>query len=381
VPARGFLRRHATAVGLLAVLLAAGGYWVAEEIETSRFQATQLAAYARSLSFQVLKGPSEAIRFPLHGPFDQRMGYTELPRFAQRLTDRGYALTEQARFSKDLLDYTGHGLFAPYREKTRAGLDMADCRGKPLHGFRYPYRGYADFAAVPPRVAQALMFIENRDLLDESRPQMNPVDWVRFARAVLGRVGHLVSSDFDAPGGSTLATQIEFRHSRDGVTYSGSEKLRQMASASVRAYQDGEETLPARRRLLLDYLNTVPLSARRAWRGQWPRRRPVGVVRGRFRRRQQAARRARSQRPGLAAQGRALHQVVALMIAHRRPSFYLAGGGRERLGQLSASYLRLFAENGVISPPCATRPSPSRSSFATCRPTRPCCPPTWARAR
>ena len=48
VPARGFLRRHATAVGLLAVLLTAGGYWLAEEIETSRFQATQLAAYARS---------------------------------------------------------------------------------------------------------------------------------------------------------------------------------------------------------------------------------------------------------------------------------------------------------------------------------------------
>jgi hypothetical protein len=280
------------------VLLAAGGYWVAEEIETSRFQATQLAAYARSLSFQVLKGPSEAIRFPLHGPFDQRMGYTELPRFAQRLSDRGYALTEQARFSKDLLDYTGHGLFAPYREKTRAGLDMADCRGKPLHGFRYPYRGYADFAAVPPRVAQALMFIENRDLLDESRPQMNPaVDWVRFARAVLGRVGHLVSSDFDAPGGSTLATQIEkFRHSRDGVTYSGSEKLRQMASASVRAYQDGEDPAgpPAPAARLPQHRAAV--GGARAWRGQWPRRRPVGVVRGRFRRRQQAARRARSQR-------------------------------------------------------------------------------------
>jgi membrane peptidoglycan carboxypeptidase len=352
-PARGFLRRHAKAVGLLAVLLAAGGYWVAEEIETSRFQATQLAAYARSLSFQVLKGPSEAIRFPLHGPFDQRMGYTELPRFAQRLTDRGYALTEQARFSKDLLDYTGHGLFAPYREKTRAGLDMADCRGKPLHGFRYPYRGYADFAAVPPRVAQALMFIENRDLLDESRPQMNPaVDWVRFARAVLGRVGHLVSSDFDAPGGSTLATQIEkFRHSRDGVTYSGSEKLRQMASASVRAYQDGTETLPARRRLLLDYLNTVPLSAAPGH----------GEVNGLgdglwvwfaadFDAANKLLAAPEASGPDLAAQGRALHQVVALMIAHRRPSFYLAGGGRERLGQLSASYLRLFAENGVISP-------------------------------
>lgn len=353
VPARGFLRRHATAVGLLAVLLTAGGYWLAEEIETSRFQASQLAPYARSLSFQVLKGPSEAIRFPLYGPFDQRMGYTELPRITQRLAERGYALTEQARFSKDLLDYTGHGLFAPYHEKTRAGLDVADCRGKPLHGFRYPYRAYADFTAVPPRVAQALMFIENRDLLDESRPLMNPaVDWVRFARAVLGRVGHLVSSDFDAPGGSTLATQIEkYRHSRDGVTYSGSEKLRQMASASVRAYQDGEETLPARRRLLLDYLNTVPLSAAPGH----------GEVNGLgdglwvwFAADFEAANKllAAPEASGaeLAAQGRALHQVVALMIAHRRPSFYLAGGGRERLAQLSASYLRLLADHGMISP-------------------------------
>lgn len=354
-PARGFLRRHARAAGVTVLLLglAAGAWWVADEIETSRFQATHLAAYARTLDFQVLKGPSEVIRFPAHGPFDQRMGYTELPRFARRLDERGYALTEQARFSKDLMEYTGHGLFPPYREKTRAGLDVADCRGKPLHAFRYPYRGYADFAAVPPRVAQALMFIENRDLLDESRPQMNPaVDWVRFARAVLGRVGHLVSSDFDAPGGSTLATQIEkFRHSRDGVTYSGSEKLRQMASASVRAYQDGTETLPARRRLLLDYLNTVPLSAAPGH----------GEVNGLgdglwvwFAADFDAVNRLlaapEASGPELAAQGRALHQVVALMIAHRRPSFYLASGGRDRLGQLSASYLRLLADNGVISP-------------------------------
>jgi hypothetical protein len=93
---------------------------------------------------------------------------------------------------------------------------------------------------------------------------MNPaVDWVRFARAVLGRVGHLVEQTISTPPAAapwpprskSSATR------RDGVTYSGSEKLRQMASASVRAYQDGEETLPARRRLLLDYLNTVPLSA------------------------------------------------------------------------------------------------------------------------
>jgi hypothetical protein len=130
----------AIAVAVL-VAVVAGGLLLWHEAGTSRLQARELARYAARLDYALLAGPSEAIRFPLHGPFDQRMGYTELPRFAERLTDRGYALTEQARFSKRYSS-TGHGLFAPYREKTRAGLDMADCRGKPLYRFRYPYRGY-----------------------------------------------------------------------------------------------------------------------------------------------------------------------------------------------------------------------------------------------
>ena len=113
------------------------------------------------------------------------------------------------------------------------------------------------------------MFIENRDLLDESRPQMNPaVDWVRFARAVLGRVGHLVSSDFDAPGGSTLATQIE--SSATPATASPTAAARSCARwppPACAPTRTATETLPARRRLLLDYLNTVPLlGGARAWR-------------------------------------------------------------------------------------------------------------------
>ena len=35
-----------------------------------------------------------------------------------------------------------------------------------------------------------------------------------------------------------------------------------MASASLRAYLDGEDTLPRRRQIVVDYLNTVPLSAK-----------------------------------------------------------------------------------------------------------------------
>ena len=64
-------------------------------------------------------------------------------------------------------------------------------------------------------------------------------------------------------GGSTLATQIEkYRHSPEGRTGSTTDKLIQMASATLRAYQDGEDTTGSRRQIVLDYLNTVPLSAK-----------------------------------------------------------------------------------------------------------------------
>ena len=45
------------------------------------------------------------------------------------------------------------------------------------------------------------------------------------------------------------------------MTVSGSEKIRQMISASVRAYQGGPDTTVARERIVRDYLNSVPLSA------------------------------------------------------------------------------------------------------------------------
>jgi len=344
--------RVLAAVVFLAVLVAsvAGGLLLWHEVQTSRLQARALARYAAGLDYAVVSGPSAAIRYPAHGPFDQRLGYTELPRFAERLQARGFALTGQVRFNAAMLAHVERGLFPPYAEKTRAGLDVFDCCGAALYGFRYPYRGYARFEEVPPVVAQALLFIENRDLLDASRPTLNPaVDWVRFARAALGRVGRMVDADLDAPGGSTLATQIEkYRHSPGGITLDAREKLRQMVSASVRAYREGEQTLPVRRRLVLDYLNTVPLSAAPGHGevngigdGLWVwfgadfvqvnalLSAPVGEGAGRI------------------AQGQALRQVVALMIAHRRPSWYLAGG-RDELTRSTDAYLRLLAEAGLI---------------------------------
>ena len=102
--------------------------------------------------------------------------------------------------------------------------------------------------------------------------------------------------DRAGPGGSTLATQIEkFRHSPEGITSSPREKLRQMLSASLRAYHGGERhdggAAPDRGRLP-EWRPALGGARRR--RGDRARRRTRGVVRRELRRREPAARGLRS---------------------------------------------------------------------------------------
>src|SRR4029450_13638275 len=155
------------------------------------------------------------------------------------------------------------GLSVAYREKDAAGLDLAECHDQTLYAQRFPPRVYERFEDVPPLLVDSLLFIENRELLDPDHAKRNPaIEWDRFSKAALDQARRLVDDAHRAPGGSTLATQIEkYRHSPEGRTDSGKEKLRQMASASVRAYLDGEDTLAWREQVVLSYLNTVPLSA------------------------------------------------------------------------------------------------------------------------
>lgn len=181
----------------------------------------------------------------------------------ERLQQRDFLISEQARFSPALMAYSRRGLFPPFIEKSQTGLSISDCRGTPFYEFRYPQQGYADFASIPPLVVSSLLFIENRHLLDSDQPLANPaVDWPRFTMAALSQIGKLLDVQDQSAGGSTLATQLEkYRHSPDGLTLSAKEKLRQMISASVRAYQQGPQTLEARQTIVRDYLNSVPLSA------------------------------------------------------------------------------------------------------------------------
>ncbi|MCB1908472.1 MAG: penicillin-binding protein [Rhodocyclaceae bacterium] len=316
----------------------------------SWIQSELLPDYASQLTWQVESGPSERIQFPKDGPYDARLGYSLLPQITQRLDNRGYLVERQARFAPALMNFAGQGYFPPYREKMQSGLAMLDCRDEQLFRAAYPGHQYPSFDAIPELVRQTLLFIEDRNLLDTQRPRLNPaLEWARLGKAVLAQLVKIVDGDYNAPGGSTLATQVEkFRHSPDGVTYSVREKLRQMVSASVRAYRGGADTLEARRNLVLQYINTVPLAAAPGF-GEvyglgdglwvWFGAAFDGVNRS-------LASRANHAR-ALEARGLALRQVLALMIAHRRPSYYLTRG-RDELEQLADAYLRLLESAGNI---------------------------------
>lgn len=333
----------------LAAVIALVGY----EMKTSRLQSQEISRYAATLTYQIEPGPSKQIAFPDDGPFDKRLGYVLMPMIQERLVQRGYQVSEQVRFSDALYNYASHGFFVPYTEKVQAGLTLYDCRAEPFYQYKYPTHYYPDFNAIPPLVIQSLLFIENRELLSNKEPLANPaVDWPRFAKAALSQVGKALDMQDQSAGGSTLATQVEkYRHSPDGLTVSPTEKIRQMVSASVRAYRLGPETLEARKLVAWAYLNSVPLSAAPGY----------GEVHGLgdglwvwFGANVDEVNRlldpARNQDSTLAEQGLALRQVVSLMIAHRRPSYYLAQG-REALSTLTDSYLRLFVQEGMITPP------------------------------
>jgi membrane peptidoglycan carboxypeptidase len=335
---------------LLLIIAIVVGLAASKEMRTSRFQSRELSQYAASLTYRLEPGPSEAIRYPGNGPFDLRLGYSSLDEFLPRLLKRDYVITEQTRFSPALLGYTDKGLFVPYSEKIQAGLSITDCTAAPMYQYKYPQQLYSSFSAIPPVVVRSLLFIENRFLLDPRQPLANPaVDWPRFGMAAWSQVAKLLHLPGQSAGGSTLATQLEkYRHSPDGLTVSGAEKIRQMISASVRAYQPGPETLGARQNIIRDYLNSVPLSAvpghgevhgmaegLRVWYGSD------------FNKANEQLNSPATDPKTMADKGLALREMLSLMIAQRRPSHYLTKG-REELADLTDSHLRLLKQNGVI---------------------------------
>lgn len=302
------------------------------------------------MNFEVGPGSSGAVRFPHSGPYDERLGYVALPAMIQRLEARNFEVERQARQSRALLDFIEAGGYAVYHEKSQAGLLVKDRWNRPLDAAPYPSTIYARFEDIPPILVDTLRFIEDRELLDGRDPYRNPaIEWHRFALAAAGRVAGVLDADLRRGGASTLATQLEkYRHSPDGRTDDISEKVRQMVTATARAYLDGPRTSEAQRRIVTSYFDSTPLGARpgygeiiglgdgmRAWFGVDLREanellgKPAATsVEGRLR-------------------AHVYKQALSLLIAQRRPSYYL-NGGRADLERLTDGYLRGLAGAGII---------------------------------
>ncbi|MCT7943799.1 transglycosylase domain-containing protein [Shewanella septentrionalis] len=333
---------------LFFILICCIALLIGLEVKTSFYQAKYINQHAKTLTYELDNSPSTAVIYPSYGPFDERHGYSKLPQYIDRLLQRNFQVTQQVAFSPALLEYAQLGFFPPYHEKAQSGLTLLDCRNTDLYEFAYPKRVYQDDDKIPNEIVNTLLFIENRELWT-TEDKLNPViDWPRFVVAGMSQIAEMVGMNVSTAGGSTLATQIEkFRHSSQGLTLSIKDKLLQIGSASVRVYQQGENTEPARKRIVQDYLNTVPLSSA-------PNHGEVhGIGDGLwawFGTDFDTANKllASPQIKGNAAKrGQVFRQVVALMIAQRRPSYYLLQG-HEDLENLVDSHIRLLGQYYLI---------------------------------
>jgi membrane peptidoglycan carboxypeptidase len=348
-------RRSRWVFPLLMVALVAVVFIVVEARTSYYVQSPILSRLVAEMSFAVAPGPSPRILFPASGPYDQRLGYTHLPQWIAGLQARGYAIEEQAVLSPQLEQAVESGVFPLYHEKQQAGLEILDRRGTPVFSSRYPRAIYETFEAIPPLIVSTLAFIEDRSAVDPDLPHRNPaIAWERLGQALFDQVEQVFDPDQNASGGSTLATQLEkFRHSDHGVTPSITEKLRQVSSASLRAYLDGPDTLEARREIVRAYLNGVPLAARAGY----------GEVHGL----QDGLRVWFDADPGevnrllgfsgkppeeqMEQSARAYRMVLSLLLAQQRPTWFLGRNGFPVLSARVDEYVRVLAREGVIDPP------------------------------
>ncbi|MDX2027594.1 MAG: transglycosylase domain-containing protein [Alphaproteobacteria bacterium] len=334
-------------IGFMCVV----GVLLRNEMRTSTLQSEWLSWYGARISFDMRPGANAEMRTPAAGPYNQRLGYTYLPFFIKALRGDDYKIAAQMRATPTYDYFLDRGFYPPYHVKTVAGLRLYDRDGQMLYAASYPSRVFADFQSIPPLMIATLLHIENRELLDDGPVTRNPViEWDRFLYAAFGHViGHFVPG-LNAGGGSTLATQIEkFRFSPGGQTPDSVEKIRQIASASLRVYLGGPDTRKAREKIVLDYLNSTPLGARPGFGevnsigdGLWAW---FGIDL------QEAASALNLPEDSIAnlrSKAHIYRAMLGLMLAQRRPTYYLVSNRSALDGLTNATLDRLLAA-GTIS--------------------------------
>lgn len=338
----------------LALILGFGGvagFFLGEEMRTSKMQSDIMTEMAQTVSFEMKPGPDSAFKVPSSGPYNQRLGYSYLPFFIKALQSEDYTIAEQMRASRGYHKLVDEGIYPIYRPKTEAGLLLEDKNGLPLYRAIYPSHVFSSFDSLPPLLTQTLLFVEDRDLLKPDHPTKNPViEWDRFFYAAMGQALKALAPGINLGGGSTLATQIEkFRFSPGGQTGSPMEKIRQIFSGSLRVYMNGKDTREARKQIVLDYFNSTPLSARPgfgeinsigdgfwAWFG-----RDLSEV-------TTALNLPETDTDSLRLKASVYREALGLILSQRRPTYYLLTD-RAALDELTDKMLDELLKNKVIS--------------------------------
>ncbi len=345
--------RLAQRIAIAAVLGVTIVTAVTLELKNSWIESGLFRTADRHLSYRLAEGKSASIQYPGDGPYDWTLGYARIPAFLPRLEANGYRIEAQAHSSELLASFSRIGLYPVYQQKDRAGLQIVDRDGQDMYSFDRPERIYPTYSSIPPLVVQTLLFIENRHMLDSKHPTRNPaVEWDRLGKAVIDYSLHKVDSKHQVVGGSTLATQLEkLRHSPGGRTGSPIDKLRQMTSATLAAYQDGHTTLHAQQDIIRGYVNSIPLAATPgygdvqglgdglwAWYGS-----DVSKIDPLLR-----APEASLNPPQMRARALGYRQTLSLLLALRSPHVYLVQDPAA-LDKQTDRYLRALAERGIIS--------------------------------
>lgn len=347
-------RKSSARVWFVTLVTGALIYGVWYELENSRLQAHVFTEATKDVGFRLEHGESDRIVFPKDGPYDARLGYTKIPKVVQTLEAQGFEVTHQARVTPQFQKLTAKGVFPLFEEKDSAGLKVLDRNRHELYRSEYPGHSWKSFDEIPPLVVDIVKYVENRALLDGERPSQNPaLEWKRMAAALADLGATKLGATGRPAGGSTLATQLEkFRHSPEGRTRDVESKLQQMMSASLRAYMHGEDTIEWQKRVVLAYVNTVPLAAIEGYGEVHGIPDGLAIWFGEdVERTSELLRWASVEESAdpalLMEQAKSLRQVVSLVLAHRRPSELLKSH-QERLHEQTDSYLRLMMNDGVV---------------------------------
>ena len=256
-----------SAIIIVIVLSAVGALAFYQEMRSSPIQSALFDSLSEEVAWTVEDGAAQRPAVVKHGPFNQRRGYTSIPGVIERLKQRGFEIDKQAQPSERFVELMEQDYVPPYDQTSRATFEIVDRRGAQMYRTSYPIHVYKDYDDIPDLAKFTLFFIEDRSHLKQQHPQRSPVvEWDRLALAGGEYVLDKIGLERNVPGASTLVTQyFKFTHDPDGQTADMMAKWRQMYSASLYIYQSGKDKQEQTKKVVTQYINSIPMSAQKNW--------------------------------------------------------------------------------------------------------------------